>query len=184
MGKYIYGKAHHNKFPLKKKVFECFAKYMEEMTRVNSSTFSDHRINNLFVDLRNEICSLIDEIYQEIKVELKHNVKIESSLRKRVFGLQDGVTGKNCQICGESRAVNMCHIIPREEGGADLEENLIPLCPNHHYLFDQARLTKEEFGKIILSDKNPDAIEYFEKIHKKRHENFWSCGPSTDVSLT
>jgi hypothetical protein len=177
--KHIYGTSHHHNFPFKKveyhnKVFEYFENYMDQISQANPSTFTDYRVNNLFVDLRNEICSLIDQIYQEVKVMLTHEVKITPSSRTRTFRVKDGICpSKGCQVCGENRAINFCHIIAREEGGADSDENLIPLCPNHHYLFDEGRLSKVEFDKIDLKGKASDAIEYFQKIHKRKHEMFW-----------
>ena len=178
--KYIYGKSHHDKFPFKKRVFECFENRMDEISKINPSTFNEYRLNNLFVDLRNEICSLIDQIYQEVKVMLKHEVKITPSSRRRTFRVQDEKRSpKRCQVCGENRTMNLCHVIPREEGGADSDENLIPLSPNHHYLFDEGRLSKVEFDKIDLKDKAPDTIEYFQRIHEKKHEMFWRYGTSS-----
>jgi predicted restriction endonuclease len=56
--------------------------------------------------------------------------------------------GKQCQVCSETRAVDVCHIIPREKGGSSEEGNYLFLCPTHHYLLDQARLTKGEFDRI------------------------------------
>ena len=58
-----------------------------------------------------------------------------------------------CQICGEARYTENCHIIPRE---ADLtlkrmklyKANLIILCPTHHVYFDNGLLSKKEFEKI------------------------------------
>ncbi len=61
------------------------------------------------------------------------------------------VTGSKCQICGEDRVVDVAHIIPRNgQGRRHLEplDRILGLCPNHHRLFDQDKLTIEEFQKI------------------------------------
>ena len=63
---------------------------------------------------------------------------------------------KRCVICGFNRGVTKHHIIKRRIGGSDEEENLVCLCPNHHWLGDFGtdeerveviRLIKEETGK-------------------------------------
>jgi 5-methylcytosine-specific restriction endonuclease McrA len=54
----------------------------------------------------------------------------------------------SCLICGEKRVVEFCHVIPLKEGGTSDIYNIIPLCANHHYLFDQKKLTDDEYEKI------------------------------------
>lgn len=44
--------------------------------------------------------------------------------------------------------VDLAHIVPRSGGGRYTKENLTPLCPNHHRLFDRGRLTREDKAKI------------------------------------
>lgn len=41
-------------------------------------------------------------------------------------------TGRMCAICNRQHGVQVHHIQPREQGGADTSENAIPLCPNCH----------------------------------------------------
>ncbi|CAN5575921.1 hypothetical protein BH10ACT3_BH10ACT3_03650 [soil metagenome] len=41
-------------------------------------------------------------------------------------------TGRMCAICGLLHKVQVHHIKPQSEGGADTYENAIPLCPNCH----------------------------------------------------
>src|SRR3972149_5717456 len=53
-----------------------------------------------------------------------------------------------CEICGNNRITHLSHIIPRNEGGSDAPENLLSLCANNHYLFDNHRLIKEEWDSI------------------------------------
>lgn len=45
---------------------------------------------------------------------------------------------KECAICPSTKRLTMHHIIPRDEGGPDTIENLMPLCGKHHsqYEFD------------------------------------------------
>lgn len=49
-----------------------------------------------------------------------------------------------CVICGESRSVDAAHLIPAKLGGAGWIPNIIPLCPNHHRIFDKGELTDAE----------------------------------------
>lgn len=175
----MYGKAHHVKFPYKKRIHEACAKYLDKIGQLSS----DHRINNLIVDLRNEMCRIIDEIYQQLSIELKHDVIINST-RHKTFEFADQDKQQQCVICDEQRAVDRCHIISREHSGSNSEDNMIYLCPTHHFLFDQARLSKEEFNKINVSDKAEDSIEFFHKIHKIRHQMYWKYGTNKDTGCT
>jgi hypothetical protein len=169
---YLYGKAHHGKFPYVKRISLLFDEYLERVRQVTR----DHRINNLIVvDLRNEINSLVDEIYQQLSVELKENITIAPMRRKTLEPANDSEQFQ-CMICGERRVTNACHIIPREHSGSNFASNIIYLCPNHHFLFDQAKLSENEFARIDASDKAPDSIEFFQRVHKVRHEMYWRYG--------
>jgi len=53
-----------------------------------------------------------------------------------------------CEICGETRVLDLCHINPKRHGGLTIAENSLVLCPNHHRLFDSSRLSQEEYNKI------------------------------------
>lgn len=164
----LYGAAHQTKWPHVKRVFDLFQEY-ERKWLAERETYG---WNNLLVNLRNEVVTIIDEVYQEIAIELKHNFSIPSSHRKPIL-LSEFPKQTPCEICGESRVINKSHIIPRELGGSDADENTVNLCANHHYLFDQAKLTEEEFGKIDVSNRAPDAIEYFKRVRREKHARFW-----------
>lgn len=173
--KYLYGKVHHIKFPYKMRIFGICDEYRGKANQL----FSDYRINNLIVDLRNELIGVIDEIYQRLKVEIKQGVVISPSKRKVKFKPRSEIlSGRRCEICKEDRTVDACHIIPREEGGSNAEENYLFLCPTHHYLFDESKLSKEKFNKISVTNKDSDSVEYFQKVRKKKHEVYWKYGIS------
>jgi transposase len=55
---------------------------------------------------------------------------------------------KACEICKESRCVDLAHIKPNKLGGPMAKENILLLCPTHHRCFDQFTLTREEFALI------------------------------------
>ena len=55
---------------------------------------------------------------------------------------------KDCEICGYSRYVEVCHIVPSSRGGTFHESNILFLCPNHHRLLDHGEMNGDEFKKI------------------------------------
>lgn len=68
---------------------------------------------------------------------------------------------KKCCICGFDRIVELAHIIPASKGGPLSIENTLPLCPNHHHLFDNRKLTESELlivTKKIQEKSNADKI--------------------------
>jgi hypothetical protein len=71
-----------------------------------------------------------------------------SSIRKKLLNRDDY---HSCVCCDFSRGVELAHIIPASEGGQLTYENTLPLCPNHHYLFDNNKLSEEEKSKLSLA---------------------------------
>ena len=66
-------------------------------------------------------------------------------------------TIRSCAICGMNRSVDRAHLIPRRiaVGVIGLSKykdydgiNIVPLCKNHHFLFDSNRLNDDEWGKL------------------------------------
>jgi len=43
---------------------------------------------------------------------------------------------KKCVVCGFDKRVENHHIIKHKNLGSDVEENLVYLCPNHHWIAD------------------------------------------------
>jgi predicted restriction endonuclease len=82
-------------------------------------------------------------------------------MRGRSWGQSNGSTWNKsirrffldrCAVCGWDKAPNdVAHIIARKDGGADVLENVVMLCPNHHRLFDRDQISTEE---IIAARKN------------------------------
>lgn len=54
---------------------------------------------------------------------------------------------ENCAICGFDKGIQNHHIIKRRIGGTNDLENLVPLCPNHHWIADFG--TDEEKIEIL-----------------------------------
>lgn len=77
-----------------------------------------------------------------------------------------------CVVCGEMRSVDAAHYKPASSGGLSAIENIIPLCPNHHRIFDRrdrpkssrsySEFTLEELEKLntFLTLKNLAPISY------------------------
>jgi hypothetical protein len=177
MKKYMYGKAVHDITALYGKIDKTFAEYMAKMLEVDSSCFSDGRVKKLMIALRSEMAELVDQMYKSLKIELKYGFKPKISARwKGLRLIEDRFEKRACEICAEDRATNACHIVPREDRGQDIEQNFIYLCPTHHFLFDQARLSREEFDRISIVGKSEEAIQYFNEVHIKRHMMLWKYG--------
>jgi len=78
-----------------------------------------------------------------------------------------------CEICGESRIIDMCHIIPKRLRGNDGINNILFLCPTHHRLFDTCMLSRDEWEKIDWGRKAKKSQIYAQKVIKVPHEIFW-----------
>lgn len=74
------------------------------------------------------------------------------------------IASLSCCVCGESRAVDGAHIHALHKGGPDTIENLLPLCPTHHFLFDKNRLNEKELKLIsdYQKEQQPKEIEAFQ----------------------
>jgi hypothetical protein len=54
-----------------------------------------------------------------------------------------------CCICDWSRAnIDLCHVRAHKDKGYLEIENIVPLCPNHHRLFDRDELESYEYESI------------------------------------
>lgn len=78
-----------------------------------------------------------------------------------------------CEVCGDTRVLNIAHIIPRADGGPDEEWNLMRLCANHHYLFDEHKLTEQEWACINWTSKDPRARDYAMSHHLPFQLHHW-----------
>lgn len=68
------------------------------------------------------------------------------SYSKRKVLQQLGITA--CEICGEDRALDYCHIKSAAKGGPIHAANCLVLCPTHHRVFDNQQLLPHEAVKI------------------------------------
>jgi len=167
----LYGSAHQTKWPYQKRILDLFQEFEANIF----STTGRASLGDSLADLRNELVAIIDEIYQYLAIELKHNLSIPPTRRKSSYVVvPPNVVESPCQICGENRVINKSHIIPNELGGSNSDDNLIMLCANHHYLFDQAKLTQAEFSKLNLTGKSADSVEFFNKVRVAKQKKFWN----------
>ncbi len=63
----------------------------------------------------------------------------ESNLFKKEI-IKRGLTGfyEMCCICGWSEAtVDLAHVYSYENNGGSSFDNIVPLCPNHHRVYDR-----------------------------------------------
>ena len=83
--------------------------------------------------------------------------KSTASKRPLVFRAERSATSKSrakeiygsaCLICKFDRVIEYAHIVPARNGGTIHPSNILPLCPNHHTLFDKGLLTAEELQAI------------------------------------
>jgi hypothetical protein len=78
-----------------------------------------------------------------------------------------------CEICGESRAIDICHIIPSELGGPKTHPNIIYLCPTHHRLFDRFMLAEEEWDKLDWNKRGKASANFAYYVIRPEMEKFW-----------
>ncbi len=78
-----------------------------------------------------------------------------------------------CEICGENRSTDRCHIIPSKLGGTAQENNILILCPTHHRLFDRFMLSKAEWTIIDWDRKSKISKKYAYSVTLEAHRVFW-----------
>mgnify|MGYP001570461672 CR=1 FL=1 len=85
----------------------------------------------------NKSCSTNWRVRNPTAVKMTKYNKIGKALKAERYG-------SACVICGFSRFVEYCHIIPSSKNGTIHPDNIIPLCPTHHTLMDKFLLNQEE----------------------------------------
>lgn len=82
--------------------------------------------------------TLNDAIYKN-----NHRSSAFALIRNRARRMYDNVINGGCKICGYSKHVEVCHIKPisKFDGECKISEinsenNIVILCPNHHWEFD------------------------------------------------
>lgn len=106
---------------------------------------------------------------------------IPSSVKAAV-ALRDSKNGPaTCIICGDL-GMPCCHVVRRSQGGMGVVENIVSLCPQCHYAFDEGLYMRRlkplgferqqdvrdyiiDYIKGFYPDWTPDSVTY----HKWRH---------------
>ncbi len=100
----------------------------------------------------------------------------EKELRRLAGNWHIGIIRRRnmpCEICGENRSTDKCHILPNHMGGSTSTTNLLILCPTHHRLLDRYMLSRSEYAQIDWSTKSEPAQTYAEKVILKAQQSFW-----------
>ncbi len=79
-----------------------------------------------------------------------------------------------CEICGENRSTDRCHIIPAKLGGTADADNILVLCPTHHRLLDRFMLSKAEWIAIDWERKSIPSQKYAFSVTLEAHKVFWA----------
>jgi hypothetical protein len=126
--------------------------------------------------LTGKIAIVCDGLYRMWVLKDRYNLEIDVS-KMDAFAVPgpNGMTKKSnpCEICGHDRITELCHIIPRKDGGDDAPENLISLCANHHSLFDKHLLTREEWGTVDWGSKVDHVNKYAMNVRYRHHLMGW-----------
>jgi len=129
-----------------------------------------------------KIMSIVTAILAQMSLYGKYGIKIpleprgvdsEHYINKQTKYLQRNYDP--CDICGETRITHECHIIPRADAGAYHPDNYFTLCPLHHHLFDNSRLTQDEWNTLSerINTKMESAIIYFKQVREPMQQNYW-----------
>lgn len=117
----------------------------------------------------NQLDELIAAIDTRNKAEAPHRSGRSAQTYRRNPVLSAALKKKHadrCQACGENFKVDrgfFCdthHVNPLRQGGLDVSDNILVLCPNHHRFFDRSKY------EIIAKDKSVLTIRVGEKILK------------------
>lgn len=153
-----------------------------EIHRLGNQALSDLRDmgplgmhqNNRVCELRNRLADFFFKELSDIVLALEAGVVLDENHEKyKPSPAGDAIAVEECQICGEKRAVQKCHIMPSHLGG-NRRDNLITLCPTHHFLFDHNRLSRGEFERIRLDMVDARSREYFMTVSLEHHRPLWT----------
>lgn len=74
-----------------------------------------------------------------------------SDFKKRMSIFDLNYLYDECCICKWSKSsIDFAHIMPWSEGGKFDFDNILPLCPNHHRLYDRKLLDEQELKEIEI----------------------------------
>ncbi|PIQ91516.1 MAG: hypothetical protein COV70_03365 [Parcubacteria group bacterium CG11_big_fil_rev_8_21_14_0_20_39_22] len=154
----------------------------------NLNTYTDDTRDDLFYkmsDARKEVDEIAEEARTLFQDCLKRclngdNVDIPTPSVKWERDEYDNIIQTSsykqrppCEICGEHRKVEFCHIIPRQIGGSDRETNILYLCATHHSCFDKGVLSKEEWEAINWDGRSEVVKTFVREVFLTRQKEYW-----------
>ena len=122
------------------------------------------RISELNIDFNTEFKKdgfVLNKTKKEIFEERKNWQSARTAIRKVANNIFDEYNiPKKCIICGYDKHIEIAHIKAVSEFSDDtlISEindinNLAPLCPNHHWEFDNGILSKDEIINALMTSK-------------------------------
>lgn len=122
------------------------------------------RISELNIDFNTEFKKdgfVLNKTKKEIFEERKNWQSARTAIRKVANSIFDEYNiPKKCIICGYDKHIEIAHIKAVSEFSDDtlISEindinNLAPLCPNHHWEFDNGILSKDEIINALMTFK-------------------------------
>ena len=142
---------------IKKLGYKCTSSSVAKLIkqRINELNF------NFKTSFEKDEISVSNKTKKEIFEERKNWQSARSAIRKvanKVF--KESKIPKKCIICGYDKHIEIAHIKAVSEFSDDtlISEindinNLVPLCPNHHWEFDNGILSKDEIINALMTFK-------------------------------
>ena len=132
--------------PKERKCAECDASY--HYTKGHRSIYCP----KCFQNKKNEHkCKTLKEVQEKLSLQGKHKSWKNASVRNFCRSWNKELTKKPCQKCGYNKHVELCHIKAVSEfdekttlAEVNSPENILVLCRNCHWEFDNGILLKEE----------------------------------------
>jgi len=88
-----------------------------------------------------KICPICNEEF-ETNIPNKIYCSAYCSNKRRSLKVKDKEFHKVCECCGKETNLHVHHIIPRDEGGPHIPENLITLCGSCHRSVESGNVEK------------------------------------------
>lgn len=92
---------------------------------------------------------------------------IPKDVKMTVFERDGGL----CILCGYAGLPN-AHYIPRSHGGLGIEQNIVTLCPNCHYAYDNTDKRKKLGAKISEYLSNRYSYWNESKLYYRKGQNY------------
>jgi len=126
----------------------------------NSKKFLVEIIQNIFSMTKTDIVSIFQPFDEDLKRDFRKNKVIRRDPDFR-FGVLKRY-GTKCAVCSISieDIIEAAHIVEKKDKGSDDIRNGIPMCANHHTLFDRNFFCIDEDFRIVAS-KEFDLTQLF-----------------------